>query len=261
VIVSVTFPTSSTRSPTFTVEAVGRSVLQFQPGDEVFGGSGRRGAFAEYVCVSEGGAIARKPANVTFEQAATVALAGGTALQAVRDHGRIQAGQRVLVNGASGGVGTFAVQIARAFGAEVTAVCGTRNLELVRSLGAERVIDYTREDFTRSGQRYDVLLDVAGSRSWGACRRVLTPKGTFVAVGARNAQHLLAVRVASLGASQRVVLFIEKMNKADLLVLGDLLASGRVTPVIERRYALSEVPTALSYLAERHANGKLVITI
>lgn len=241
------------------VEAVGKRITQFQPGDEVFGG--KHGAFAEFVCVSEGGAVARKPANVTFEQAAAAPIAGIAALQAVRDHGRIQPGQRVLINGASGGVGTFTVQIAKAFGADVTAVCGTRNVELVRSLGADRFIDYTQEDYTKSGQRYDVLLDVAGSRSWFACRRVLQPKGTFVAVGARTLQHLAGVRVASIGASQRVVLFFAKMNRADLVVLGELLESGRVKPVIERRYALSEVPAALAYLQERHANGKLVITI
>jgi NADPH:quinone reductase-like Zn-dependent oxidoreductase len=244
-----------------TVEAVGSSVTRFQPGDEVFGASQARGAFAEYVCISEDGAVVCKPATVTFEQAAAVPIAGLTALQAVRDHGRIQPQQRVLINGASGGVGTFAVQIARAFGAEVTGVCGARNLDLVRSLGADRVIDYTHEDFTRGAQRYDVLVDIAGSRSWRACRRVLTSKATFVAVGARGLGHLLGVRLASVGASQRVVLFFTKPNQADLLALCELLATGHVTPVIERQYPLSEVPEALRYLSERHANGKLVITV
>jgi NADPH:quinone reductase-like Zn-dependent oxidoreductase len=242
-----------------TVESVGKRVTQFQPGDDVFGS--RRGAFAEYVCVREDGAVVRKPANVTFEQAAAVPVAAITARQAVRDHGQIRPGQKVLINGASGGVGTFAVQIAKSFRAEVTGVCGTRNVDLVRSIGADRVIDYTHEDFTRSGQRYDVMLDIAGNRAWSECRRVLNPKATFVAVGTRTLGHLVTVRLASVGGSRKVVLFIAKMNKADLVVLQDLLEAGRVTPVIDRQYELSEVPEALRYLGERHANGKIVITV
>jgi NADPH:quinone reductase-like Zn-dependent oxidoreductase len=242
-----------------TVESVGKSVTQFQPGDDVFGW--RRGAFAEYVCVPEDGAVVRKPANVTFEQAAAVPVAAITALQAVRDHGQIQPRQKALINGASGGVGTFAVQIAKSFGAEVSGVCSTRNVGVVRSIGADRVIDYSSEDFTRSEQRYDVMLDIAGNRAWSECRRVLNPKATFVAVGARTLRHLVSVRLASVGGSQKVVLFIAKMNKADLVVLQELLETGRVTPVIDRRYELSEVPEALRYLRERHANGKIVITV
>ncbi len=244
-----------------TVESAGKSVTQFQPGDEVFGGRLRCGAFAEYVCVPEDGAMVRKPANVTFEQAAAVPVAAITALQALRNHGQIQPGQKVLINGASGGVGTFAVQLAKSFAAEVTGVCSTRNVGIVRSIGADRVIGYTQEDFTRSEQRYDLMLDIAGNRAWSACRRVLNPKATCVAVGARTVSHLVTVRLASVGGSRKVVLFLAKMNKADLVVLQDLLGAGRVTPVIDRRYELSEVPEALRYLGERHAKGKIVITV
>ena len=249
-----------------TVEAVGKDVTQFRPGDEVFGG--RSGAFAEYVCVPEDRAVVPKPANVTFEQAAGVGVAGLTALQGLRDKGQIQPGQQVLINGASGGVGTFAVQIAKAFGAEVTGVCSTRNVDLVRSLGADHVIDYTHEDFTRSDRRYDLMLDVAGSRPWSACRRVLNPQATLVIVGAPKGNRLLGplsrivkVRLAALPSSQKAVFFIAKFNKPDLAVLRELLEAGKVTPVIDRRYELSDCAAAFRYLGEGHARGKIVITV
>jgi NADPH:quinone reductase-like Zn-dependent oxidoreductase len=248
------------------VEAVGKDVTQFRPGDEVFGG--RTGAFAEYVCVREDRAVVPKPANVTFEQAAAVGVAGLTALQGLRDKGQLQPGQKVLINGASGGVGTFAVQIAKALGAEVTAVCSTRNVDLVRSLGADQVIDYTREDFTRSDRRYDLMFDVAGSRSWSECRRVLNPQATLVIVGAPKGNRLIGplsrivrLRVASLRSRQKAVFFIAKFNKPDMAVLRDLLEAGKVTPVIDRRYELSEIADALRYLGEGHAQGKIVITV
>jgi NADPH:quinone reductase-like Zn-dependent oxidoreductase len=247
-----------------TVEAVGRDVTQFRPGDEVFGG--RSGAFAEYVCVR--GAVAPKPANLTFEQAAAVPVAALTALQGLRDKGQIQPGQKVLIHGASGGVGTFAVQIAKSFGAEVTGVCSTRNVDLVRSIGADHVIDYTREDFTRGDRRYDLMLDVAGSRSWSACRRVLNPQATLVIVGAPKGNrligplsHVVKVRLAALRSSRKVVFFVAKMDKADTMVLRDLLEAGKVTPVIDRRYELSEIADAFRYLGEGHAQGKIVITV
>ena len=247
-----------------TVEAVGRNVTRFRPGDEVFGG--RSGALAEYVSVSN--AVAPKPANLTFEQAAAVPVAALTALQGLRDKGQIQPGHKILINGASGGVGTFAVQIAKALGAEVTGVCSTRNVDLVRSLGADHVIDYTRQDFTRSGRRYDLILDVEGSRSWSEYRRVLNPRATFVLIGARMSGgligplgHIGRIRLASLRSSQKVVFFIAKLNKADLAVLGDLLDAGKVTPVIDRRYELSETADAFRYMGEGHAQGKIVITV
>jgi NADPH:quinone reductase-like Zn-dependent oxidoreductase len=248
-----------------TVEAVGSAVTDLRPGDAVFGGSSS-GAFAEYVCVRK--AVVPKPANLTFEQAAVVHTAAVTALQGLRDKGRIRPGQKVLVNGASGGVGTFAVQLAKAFGAEVTGVCSTSKLDLVRSLGADHVIDYTREDFTRSGQRYDLLLDVAGSRSWPECRRVLNHKATLVLVGGPKTNrwlgplgHIASVRLASLRASQKVVFFVAKFNREDFVVLRELLEAGKVTPVIDRQHALSELPEALRYLGEGHARGKVVITV
>jgi NADPH:quinone reductase-like Zn-dependent oxidoreductase len=248
------------------VDAVGKNVTQFRPGDEVFGA--RSGAFAEYVCVPEDRAVVTKPANVTFEQAAAAPVAALTALQGLRDKGRIKPGQHVLINGASGGVGTFAVQIAKALGADVTAVCSTRNVDLVRSLGADHVIDYTKEDFTRGDRRYDLLFDVAGSRSWSQCRRVLAPRAILVIVGAPKGspllgplRHIAAVRVASLRSSQRAVFFIAKVDKADLLVLHELLEAGKVTPVIDRQYELSELADAFRYLEEGHARGKIVVTV
>src|SRR6266542_4805678 len=221
-----------------TVEAVGRDVTKFRPGDEVFG---RSGAFSEYVCVSE--SVAPKPADLTFEQAAAVPVAAITALQGLRDHGQLQPGQKALINGASGGVGTFAVQIAKALGAEVTAVCSTRNVEQARSLGADRVIDYMREDFTRGSEGYDVILDVAGTRSWSRYRRVMNPRATLVIVGGPKTNpllgplgHVIRVLLAAWRGSQKAVFFVANLNEADLEVLRELLESGKVTPAIVRRY-------------------------
>jgi NADPH:quinone reductase-like Zn-dependent oxidoreductase len=246
------------------VEAVGANVIDFNTGDEVFGG--RTGAFAEYVCVRN--AIAPKPANATFEQAAAVPIAALTALQGLRDKGHLQPGQKVLINGASGGVGTFAVQIAKALGAEVTGVCSTRNVEMVRSLGADHVVDYSKEDFTRSGERYDLMLDIAGSRSWSEYKRVLKPEATFVLIGSQKRSrllgplsHMIKVRLASLRASQRMTFFIAKLTREDLQVMRELIESGKVTPVVERTYPLSETADALRYLGEGHAQGKIVITM
>jgi NADPH:quinone reductase-like Zn-dependent oxidoreductase len=247
-----------------TVEAVGEGITHVRAGDEVFGG--RTGAFAEYVCVREG--VVSKPANLTFEEAAAVPVAALTALQGLRDKGKIQPGHQVLINGASGGVGTFAVQIAKSFGAEVTGVCSTGNVELARSLGADHVVDYTREDFTRSDRRYDLILDIAGSRSWSEYRRVLNPEATVVIVGAPKGSrllgplsHVVRMRLASLRSSQKVVFFIAKVNRADLEVLRELLEAGKVTPVVDRRYELSQAADALRYLGEGHARGKVVLTV
>jgi NADPH:quinone reductase-like Zn-dependent oxidoreductase len=247
-----------------TVEAVGKDVAELRPGDEVFGG--RSGAFAEYVCARKG--VAAKPANLTFEEAAAVPVAGLTALQGLRDKAQLQPGQKVLINGASGGVGTFSVQIAKALGAEVTAVCSTRNVDAVRSLGADRVVDYTREDFTRSDERYDVMFDVAGNRSWSECKRVLSPQATLVMVGGPKGNPLLGplgrigkTRLAALRGSQTAVFFIAKFNKPDLAFLRELIEDGKVTPLVERRYDLGETADALRYMGEGHARGKLVITV
>jgi NADPH:quinone reductase-like Zn-dependent oxidoreductase len=247
-----------------TVEAVGRDVTGFEPGDEVFGG--RNGAFAEYVCARHG--IGQKPAHLSFEEAAAVPVAAMTALQALRDKGRIQPGQKVLVNGASGGVGTFAVQIAKAFGAEVTAVCSTHNVDAARSSGADHVVDYTRDDFTRSSERYDVLLDIAGSKSWSKCTRVLAPHGIVVLVGGSKANrlvgplgHVFRMRLGALRSSRKAVFFIAKFNKEDMETLRELAESGTITPVIDRRYELSELADALRYLGEGHARGKVVVTV
>jgi NADPH:quinone reductase-like Zn-dependent oxidoreductase len=248
-----------------TVEAVGRDVTEFRPGDEVFGG--RSGALAEYVSVRN--AVAPKPANLTFEEAAALPVAAITALQGLRDKAQLQPGQTVLITGASGGVGTFAVQIAKALGAEVTAVCRTSNVELVRSLGADHVVDYTAEDFTRCGRRFDLMLDVAATKSWSDCKRVLTPEGTLVVVGAKNGNgrvlgplaHVAKVRLASIRSSQKVVFFITKLNKADLAFVRELVEAGKVRPVIDRRYPLAEVADALTYMGEGHARGKIVVTI
>jgi NADPH:quinone reductase-like Zn-dependent oxidoreductase len=248
------------------VEAVGKNVTQLRPGDEVFGG--KNGSLAEYVCVREDRAVVAKPADVTFEQAAAVPVAALTALQGLRDKGRIQPGQEVLINGASGGVGTFAVQIAKALGAEVTGVCSTRNVDLVRSIGADHVIDYTQEDFTRNGRRYDLMLDIAGSRPWSECRRVLNPQATLVMIGAPKGNrlfgplsHVVKMRLASLRGSQKAVLFIAKFNKPDMAVLQELLEAGNMTPVVDRRYELSEIADAFRYMGEGHAQGKIVLTV
>ncbi|MDO9302575.1 MAG: NAD(P)-dependent alcohol dehydrogenase [Anaerolineales bacterium] len=246
------------------VEAVGKDVTHAKEGDEVFGGT--TGAFAEYACVRN--AVTSKPANLTFEQAAAVPTAAITALQGLRDYGQIQPGQKVLINGASGGVGTFAVQIAKAFGAEVTGVCSTKNVDIARSLGADHVIDYTREDFTRNGRRYDLFLDIAGSRPWSECRRVLNPKAIFVIVGGPKTNrwigplsHVIKVRLASLGASQKTVFIIAKFNREDLAVLRELIESGKVKPIVERSYPLSEAAEAMRHLGTGHAQGKIVVTM
>jgi NADPH:quinone reductase-like Zn-dependent oxidoreductase len=247
------------------VESVGRSVTQFKPGDEVFGG--RTGALAEYVTVRENGAVVLKPANLTFEQAAAVPVAAITALQGLRDKGNIQPGQKVLINGASGGVGTFAVQIAKAFGANVTGVCSTRNVEMVRSIGADQVIDYTKEDFTKSAQRYDLVLDNVGNHSLSDLRRVMTPEGKYIMVGGPPGRWIdplpraFNALVQSWFVSQDMTMFISQLNKKDLTVLRDLMAAGKVTPVIDRTYKLSEVSEAIRYLETGRARGKVVITM
>jgi NADPH:quinone reductase-like Zn-dependent oxidoreductase len=248
-----------------TVEAVGKDVTAFEPGDEVFGRCGA--GFAEYAISDGGDPLARKPAGVTFEEAAAVPVAGITALQGLRDHGALHPGQRVLINGASGGVGTFAVQIAKALGAHVTAVCSTANVELARSLGADRVVDYGQEDFTRSDERYDLMFDNAGSRSWPACKRVLEPNATVVLVGGPKGRllgplgHIGAMKLGSMPGDRKTVFFVAKLNPQDLGVLGGLLEAGTVKPVIDRRYELSEIAAALQYLGAGHAQGKVIITI
>lgn len=249
-----------------TVESVGKKVTRFKPGDELFGG--RDGAFAEYVSVAENGSVARKPVNLTFEQAAAAPIAAVTALQALRDKGKVHPGQHVLIDGASGGVGTFAVQIAKAFGARVTGVCSTRNLGLVRSIGADRVIDYTKEDFTAGSERYDLIIDTVGTHSLWDYRRVLTPDGTLVMVGALDKGHWLGPLWGSVKAlfvspfiSQKFVFFLADLDQSDLGVLRDLMEAGKVTPVIDRTYALSDVPAAIGYLEQGHARGKVVITV
>jgi NADPH:quinone reductase-like Zn-dependent oxidoreductase len=248
------------------VEAVGKNVTQFQPDDEVFGWCTQ--AFAEYVSVSED-SLALKPANLTFEQAAAVTVSAFTALQGLRDKGKVQPGQKVLIIGASGGVGTFAVQIAKSYGADVTGVCSTRNVDMVRSIGADHVIDYTQEDITQSGQRYDLILDMAGNRSLSKLRRALTPEGTLVFVGGTGGRWLngmgRTVRAVVLSPFVRqqllMLLSLGKETKEDLLVLKELLESGEVTPVIDRTYGLSEAPEAIGYLGERHTQGKVVVTV
>jgi NADPH:quinone reductase-like Zn-dependent oxidoreductase len=253
------------------VEAVGRDVTEFKPGDEVFGTC--RGAFAEYACACEPArlmksALARKPENVTFEQAAAAPVAALTALQGLRDQGWIQPGQRVLVNGAAGGVGTFAVQIAKAFGADVTGVCSTRNVDMVRSIGADRVIDYTQQDFTKSWERYDIFFDCVGNRSLSSCRRILNPRGVLVMVGApKNVRvtdllgRLIGALVMSPFLNQKLVPFISRSNREDLGLIRELMSNGKVKPVIDRLYSLSEVPEALNYLKGGHAQGKVVIVV
>jgi NADPH:quinone reductase and related Zn-dependent oxidoreductases len=247
-----------------TVESVGRNVTQFRPGDDVFGMG--RGTFADYVCISESALVTIAP-NMTFEQAASVPLAAFTAIQGLRDKGRLQAGQKVLINGAAGGVGTFAVQIAKAMGADVTGVCGTRNADLARSIGADHVVDYTREDFTASATRYDVMLDCIGNHSLLRCRRALNREGIYVGVGGKNGRWIgplfgmISAPLVSKFVSQTLVVLQARRNKADLTILRDLLAAGRVTPVIERCYELKEIPSALRHLEGGHARGKLVILL
>jgi NADPH:quinone reductase-like Zn-dependent oxidoreductase len=250
------------------VEAVGKNVTQFKPGDEVFGA--RTGAFAEYVCARADRAVVLKPANLTFEQAASVPIAAITALQGLRDKGKIQPGQKVLINGASGGVGTFAVQIAKSFGADVTGVCSTRNLDLVRSLGADHVIDYTKEDFTKGEQRYDLILDNVGTQPLSGFRRALQPKGICVMIGGGGPNdggligplgRPVKALLLSPFISQKMGMLMAELNKKDLTTLADLMQSGKVTPVIDRTYPLSQIAEAIRYLEQGHARGKVVITV
>jgi NADPH:quinone reductase-like Zn-dependent oxidoreductase len=248
------------------VEAVGRNVTQFQPGDEIFGDLSNCGwgAFAEYVCARED-ALAFKPANVTFEEAAAVPLAAVTALQGLRAKGQIKLGQQVLIHGAGGGVGTFAVQIAKAFGAEVTAVCSTRNVDMVRSLGADHVIDYMHDDFTKNGQRYDFIFAVNGYRSIFDYKRALSPKGVYVMIGGSNAHlfqaMLLGPVISMIGRQKMGSMGVAKPNQKDLVFTKELLEAGKVIPVIDRRYPLGETAEALRYLEKGHAKGKVVITV
>ncbi|GAA0968233.1 NAD(P)-dependent alcohol dehydrogenase [Acrocarpospora macrocephala] len=250
------------------VEAVGKDVTEFHPGDEVFAML-LQGGFADYVCVRES-ELAPKPKNLSYEQAAAVPMAANTALIGLRDVGRLQPGQQVLINGASGGVGTFAVQIARALGGEVTGVCSTRNVDLVRSLGASDVIDYTRADFTRNGRRYDLLLDVAGGRSMSACRRALTRKGARVIVGGQSGRWIRpmgsmisAVALSGFTSQRAALADVVRCteNKQNLIALTEFIESGKITPVIDRRYPFEEIPAAISYLEKGHAPGKVVITV
>ncbi len=248
-----------------TVEAVGKNVTRFKPGDDVFGG--RSGAFAEYVIVPEDRALALKPSSVTFEQAASVPIAAITALQALRDKGKLESGQKVLINGASGGVGTFAVQIAKTFGAEVTGVCSTRNVEMVRSLGADHVIDYKLEDYTQSGQHYDLIIDMVGNHSLMANRKVLNSNGILVMVGGAKGDWIAPLKnpikalMLSPFVDQELVLILARLRQDDLTIIGDLMQAGKVTPVIDRRYRLSEVPEAIRYSEEGHARGKIIIDV
>jgi NADPH:quinone reductase-like Zn-dependent oxidoreductase len=247
------------------VEAVGSGVTDLQPGDEVFGSG--IGAWAEYAA-ARAARLAPKPPGVSFEEAAAVPVAGVTALQALRNQGEVEPGQKVLINGASGGVGTYAIQLAKWFGADVTAVCSTGNVELAASLGADRVVDYTREDFTKLGERHELMLDIAGSRSFLESRRVLTADATVVVVGGRMTYrgwgplpHMAATMLKSKGRSQRVKFFTAKIETADLAVLGELLEAGNVRSVIDRRYELGRAPEALTYLGEGHARGKIAVTV
>ena len=247
------------------VEAVGENVTRFQPGDEVFGIG--KGAYAQYARALEN-KLAAKPANLTFKQAAVVAISGLPALQGLRDHGRVEPNQQVLIIGASGGVGTYAVQIAKAFGAQVTGVCSTTKVDLVRSLGADDVIDYTREDFAAGPQRYEMILDIGGHASLARLRRALTPRGTLVIAGGETGgrwlggyDRQLRALLLSRFVTQTLTTFISSENHADLLVLKQLIEAGKVTPVIDRTYALSEAPQAIRYVQQGHARGKVVITV
>ena len=245
------------------VESVGAGVTDFRPGDEVYG---CRGRFAEYVVA--GTAVARKPANLSFEEAAAVPVAALTALQGLRDHGHLQRGQKLLVNGAAGGVGTFAVQIGKVLGAEVHAVCSTSNVDQTRTLGADRVFDYAHGDFTRGGERYDLVFDSAGNRSWAAMRRVLTPNGTVVLVGGPRRKrllgplgHVMRIKLAALPGRRKAVFFVAKPNGEDLATLRDLIEARQVRPVIERRYELGEIADAMHEMSDGHARAKIVVTL
>jgi NADPH:quinone reductase-like Zn-dependent oxidoreductase len=246
------------------VEAIGGKVTHLKPGDEVYGG--RNGAFAEYVSVIN--AVVRKPVNLTFEEAAAVPTAGITALQGLRDHGKVKPGDKVLVNGAAGGVGTFAVQIAKALGAEVTGVTSTKNMELARSLGADHVVDYTKDDFTRTGKQYDLIFDIAGSRTWKEYKRALKPNANFVIVGAPKGNKVLGplarifnLKLASIGASQKISFFIAQFNRPDLDILREMIESGKVKPIVEKVYPLANVVEAMTHLGTGHARGKIVLKV
>jgi NADPH:quinone reductase-like Zn-dependent oxidoreductase len=247
------------------VEAVGKNVTGFQPGDEVFGG--RDGALAEYITPRHDRAVVLKPAGITHEEAATIGVAASTALQALRDHGRVQPGEQVLINGASGGVGTFAVQIAKALGAKVTAVCGPRGLEAARAGGADRVVDYSSEDFTRLDTKFDLVIDIAGNRSWRQLCRVLAPKARVIIVGGPMGRvlgpigHLLRIKLRALFSKRRAKFFVAKLNKPDMETLRDLLAAGRIRPVIDRTFQFGEFEEAFRYLGEGHPQGKVVLSI
>lgn len=242
------------------VEATGRSVTRFRPGDEEFGGCGNGGAFAGYACAAEA-ELQPKPANVTFEEAAATGAAAHTALQGLRDGGEIKARQSVLINGASGGVGTFAVQIAKSFGATVSAVCSTRNVDMVRSIGADQVMDYTEEDFTQGGQRYDLVFDVAAKLSFADCKRVLSPRGVYVTTEFSPALVLGGMWASWTGGQRLVSQLAKPPNEDDWEFMRELLEQGQIRPVIDRRYTLSEVPQALLYVGQGHARGKVVITM
>jgi NADPH:quinone reductase-like Zn-dependent oxidoreductase len=248
-----------------TVESVGRAVTRFKPGDEVFGGS--TGAFAQYVTVDEAEGIALKPANLTFEQAAAVPVAALTAFQSLRDQAKVRPGQKILINGASGGVGTFAVQIARSLGAEVTGVGSTRNVDMVRSLGAHHVIDYTKEDFTTGPERYDVIIDNVGNRSLSAFRKVLKPEGKYILVGGGSGKwadpfpRIIGMKLISPFAKQDLRFFIAKLNQRDLTLLAELMQEGKITPMIDRTYPLSEIRAAVGYVDEGHARAKVVVIV
>jgi NADPH:quinone reductase-like Zn-dependent oxidoreductase len=249
------------------IEAVGKGVTLFKAGDEVYGDiySSETGAWAEYICVPESGSFVKKPSNMTFGQAAAVPIAGLTALQALRDHGKIEAGQKVLVNGASGGVGTFCVILAKAFGTEITGVCSTRNLELVRSIGADHVIDYKKQDFTQLGNRYDLIIDVAGNLTPEGYRRLLEPQGTGVLVGYSSMMHMVKImregKKTPEGGVRIFAMGIAKANKKDFDVLREMMEAGRVTPAIDRVYPLEQTAEAMRYFEEEHARAKVVISV
>jgi NADPH:quinone reductase-like Zn-dependent oxidoreductase len=247
-----------------TVEAVGTGVTRFQPGDEIFGGW--TGAFAEYLTMPADRAIAPKPDNVSFEEAATVPIAAVTALQALRDHGQVQPGQRVLINGASGGVGTFAVQIAKSMGAEVTGVCSTRNVEMVRSIGADHVIDYKQDDYTQLDARYDVIVDMVGNHSPGTNRKMLEPGGTLVLVGGPKGEWIaplinpVKAAVLSPFVDEKIITMLARMTPEDMVYLSELMAAGKMRPILDREFSLSEVPDAIRYSESQRARGKIVVT-